>query len=74
VSRLPKSTLTDFQKGDAVMIVSTEGTTSGGVTAIMLLGGVEPILAASPAGNQAMTLSPWNIGGGAGGDAGDANP
>jgi hypothetical protein len=70
VSRLPKSTLADFQKGEAVMIVSTEGTTSGGVTAIMLLGGVEPILAASPA-SQAMTLSPWNIGG-AGGDAGDA--
>ena len=73
VSRLPKGTLADFQKGDAVMIVSTEGTTAGGVTAIMLLGGVEPILAASPSGNQAMTLSPWNIGGG-GGDAGDAGP
>jgi hypothetical protein len=72
VSRLPKGTLADFQKGDAVMIVSTEGTTAGGVTAIMLLGGVEPILAASPSGNQAMTLSPWNIGGG--GDAGDAGP
>jgi hypothetical protein len=55
------------------MIVSTEGTASGGVTAITLLAGVEPILQASPGGAQAMTLSPWNIGG-AGGEAGDANP
>jgi hypothetical protein len=70
VSRLPAAQLTDFQKGDAVMIVSTEGTSSGGVTAITMLGGVEPILA-SPSGQQAaMNLSPWNIGGGGGGDEG----
>jgi hypothetical protein len=74
LSRLPKSSLADLQKGDAVMIVSTEGTASGGVTAITLLGGVEPILQASPGGEQAMTLSPWNIGGGAGDQAGEANP
>jgi Domain of unknown function (DUF5666) len=73
LNRLPKASLADLQKGDAVMIVSTEGTTSGGVTAITLLAGVEPILQASPGGAQAMTLSPWNIGG-AGGEAGDANP
>ena len=73
LNRLPKATLADLQKGDAVMIVSTEGTASGGVTAITLLAGVEPILQASPTGAQAMTLSPWNIGG-AGGEAGDANP
>jgi hypothetical protein len=73
LNRLPKATLADLQKGDAVMIVSTEGTASGGVTAITLLAGVEPILQASPTGAQAMTLSPWNIGGAAG-EAGDANP
>jgi Domain of unknown function (DUF5666) len=73
LNRLPKASLADLQKGDAVMIVSTEGTASGGVTAITLLAGVEPILQASPGGAQAMTLSPWNIGG-AGGEAGDANP
>jgi hypothetical protein len=72
LNRLPKASLADLQKGDAVMIVSTEGTASG-VTAITLLAGVEPILQASPGGAQAMTLSPWNIGG-AGGEAGDANP
>ena len=73
VDRMPPSTLTDFQKGDAVMIVSTEGTDSGAVTAITLLGGVEPILAATPKGGQPMTLSPWSLGGGGeagGGDTG----
>ena len=68
VNRLPAATLSDFQKGDAVMVVSTQGTDSGGVTAITLLGGVEAILAAAPAGNasQAMTLSPWSLGAPAG--------
>jgi hypothetical protein len=63
LTRLPPSTLTDFQKGDAVMIVSTEGTASAGVTAITLLGGVEPILEASPNQASQVLLSPWTIGG-----------
>ena len=77
VNRLPASTLADFQKGDAVMVVSTQGTDAGGVTAITMLGGVEAILAAAPAGNaaQAMTLSPWSLGGGAPtGDVSGGNP
>jgi hypothetical protein len=68
VSRMPPAKLADLQKGEAVMIVTTEGTAAGGVTAIMLVGGVEPILA-SPEGAQ-QTLSPWNLGG----DGGDAAP
>ena len=67
LSRMPPAGLSDLQKGDAVMIVSTEGSDSGAVTAITLLAGVEPILQASPAG-QMMTLSPWSLGGGGGGD------
>lgn len=58
---LPPATLLDLQKGEAVMIVSTEGAVPGEVTAITLLGGVEPILEA-PSGAQAMTLSPWSLG------------
>jgi len=76
VNRLPASTLADFQKGDAIMVVSTQGTDADGVTAITILGGVEAILAAAPAGNaaQAMMLSPWTLGGGApGGDASGGN-
>jgi hypothetical protein len=72
VNRLPATAITDFQKGDAVLVVSTQGTDAG-VTAITLLGGVEAILAAAPAGvsgGQAMTLSPWSLGGAPGGDAG----
>ncbi len=63
VNRMPAATLADFKKDEAVMIVATEGTTSGQATAITVLGGVEPILAAAPAGAQAMTLSPWSLGG-----------
>ncbi len=62
LNRMPPATLADFQKGDAVMVVSTEGASSGDVTAITLVGGVEPILAAAPSGSQAMTLSPWSLG------------
>src|SRR5271156_5875188 len=77
VNRLPTATLADFQKGGAGMVVSTQGTDAGGVTAITMLGGVEAILAAAPAGNasQAMLLSPWSLGGGAPtGDASGGNP
>jgi len=67
VNRMPAAKLADLQKGDAVMIVSTQSTTADEVTAIELVGGVEPILAASSSGSE-MTLSPWNLGGGAEGD------
>jgi len=63
--RMPTVSLADFKKGDAVMIVATEGTVSSQPTAITLLSGVEPILSASPgSGRAAMLLSPWNLGGG----------
>ena len=61
LSRLPAVTVSDFQKGDAVILVSTQGTDAE-VTAITLVGGVEPILTAAP-GSQAMVLSPWSLSG-----------
>jgi co-chaperonin GroES (HSP10) len=64
LSRMPPSTLSDLQKGDVVMIVSTEGDSSGTVQAITLLAGVEPILTAAPNATQAMMLSPWSLGSG----------
>jgi len=66
VSRLPTSTLPDLnlQKGDAVVILATEGTPSNPPTVITLLSGVDPILQASPSGSQAMMLAPWSLGGG----------
>jgi hypothetical protein len=66
LSRMPVSKLADLQKGDAVMIVSTQGADSGAVTAITLLAGVEPILTASPSRNGAMLLSPWTLSGSSG--------
>jgi hypothetical protein len=71
---MPAVTLTDLQKGDAVMIVTTQGTANTEPTAITLLSGVEPILSASPNSTRAaMLLSPWNLGG-AGADAAGATP
>jgi co-chaperonin GroES (HSP10) len=65
VSRLPNKTIADLKAGDAVMIVASQpDASSTTVTAVTLLSGVEPILAAAP-GAPSMTLSPWNIGGGA---------
>ena len=64
LSRLPASALGDFQKGDAVMIVATTGQSDSAVVAITVLGGVEPLLQASPQG-QVSILTPWTMGTGA---------
>ncbi len=68
LARLPANTLADFQKGDAVMIVATSGQKESQATAITMLGGVEPILQASPQG--ASILTPWSLNNGGGADAG----
>jgi hypothetical protein len=69
IATQPATSLAELQKGDAVMIVTTEGTDTSGVTAITLLAGVEPILQASPNG-QSSLLSAWSLGAAPGGDAG----
>jgi hypothetical protein len=69
---MPAIAISDLNKGDAVMLVATEGTSTSGPTAIKLIAGVEPILSAAPAGaGAAMILSPWNLSAGesAGGDS-----
>jgi Domain of unknown function (DUF5666) len=68
ISRVPMAVLAELQKGDAVMIVATPGTEDGGVTAITLLAGVEPILQAAPNSGQSI-LTPWSLSGAPGGDA-----
>jgi hypothetical protein len=63
LSRMPTVAISDLQKGDAVMLVATEGGPTSAPTAITLLSGVEPILTAAPSGAAAATiLSPWNLG------------
>lgn len=69
LNRMPAVTLDDLHKGDAVLIVATQGTTTTSGTAITLLSGVEPILQAAPSGSEAMMLAPWSLGGVPGGDA-----
>jgi len=61
LSRLPNTALTDLQKGEVVMILSTEGKDSSAVTAITLLAGVEPILTAAPSRAASSLLSPWTL-------------
>lgn len=68
VNRLPQGTLADLHPGEALIIVASQPeATKDSFTAITLLSGVEPILAATPKGEASMTLSPWSLGGGADG-------
>ncbi len=65
--------VSDLQKGNAVILVATEGNSASGPTAITLLAGVEAILTAPAGGKPASSiLSPWNLGASAGG-GGDAS-
>ena len=64
IARMPAATLSDLQKGEAVMVVTTQGNGKDPLTVVTLLGGVEPILRSSTKGAQDMILSPWSLGGG----------
>jgi Domain of unknown function (DUF5666) len=66
LSRLPAIKIADLQKGDAVVILATEGVNSDTLTSIKLLAGVEAILTASPNQSASTLLSPWSLGSGAG--------
>jgi len=69
IARLPAATIDDLKKGDAVMILSTQGSAVQPAVAITLLGGVEPLLTASPAGTGAQSfLTPWSLASAPGGD------
>ncbi len=63
LARLPQVPLSELQKGDALMIVTTQGNGTT-VSALTLLAGVEPILTAP---NAQSILSPWNLGNNAAG-------
>ena len=61
LNRMPAVTLSQLQKGDALMIVATEGTPQSPSTVIVLLSGVEPILTAASPSAATTILSPWNL-------------
>ncbi len=58
LSRAPVIQFADLKKGDAIMVVSTDG--AADVTAITLVSGVEPLLEA-PAASQSL-LNNWSMG------------
>jgi hypothetical protein len=68
LQRTPALELSDLHKGDAIMIVATQGTPEA-ATAVTLLAGVEPIFTASPSASQSLFSASWNLGGGGGTDA-----
>jgi hypothetical protein len=71
LNRMPPVAVSDLQKGDAVILLTTEGSAASAPKAITLLTGVEPILSASPLDNRAaMSLSPWSLAA----PAGDSGP
>ena len=71
INRLPQRSLGDLHVGEALIVVaSTESVGSNNLTAVTLLSGVEPILAATPKGEASMTLSPWSLSGATDGGGG----
>jgi hypothetical protein len=72
LNRMPGVQLNQLQKGDAVMIVATEGTADSPLQVIILLSGVEPILTAASPSTASTILSPWNLPTGGNMGTGDA--
>ena len=72
LENMPAITLADFKRGEPIVIFSSEGMNPSEVTAIFILTGVEPILAAQPKGGSGLNLGSWNLelGGGGGGEGG----
>ena len=73
LEHMPAFTLSDLKPGEPLIVVTTLGAKPSEVTAITLLTGVEPILAARPKGSSEMDLGSWSglggIGGGGGAEA-----
>jgi hypothetical protein len=65
LERMPVMPLSDLKAGDALIISSTKGADPGSLTAITLVAGVEPFLAAAPRSNSgAVNLGAWSFDGG----------
>jgi TusA-related sulfurtransferase len=62
LGRAPRLALGELKPGERLIVVSTEGAKSSEVTAIVVLAGVEPILATQPKGSSHVVLGPWNMG------------
>lgn len=69
IERAPALAITEIKSGEPLIVLSTEGTKSAEVTAILVLAGVEPIVAARSQGSGQVAIGPWSMGKGAGDDA-----
>ncbi|GAC1653651.1 MAG: hypothetical protein NVS9B15_14370 [Acidobacteriaceae bacterium] len=67
LSRTPTFQIADLKKGDALLIVATEGGRG-----VALISGVEPLLTAAPSASAVNLLANWNLNGQPAGDAGGA--
>jgi hypothetical protein len=61
LDRLPKATLSEINKGDALMIASMAGTDAGSLVATSVIAGVEPIFTAAPQGNRQQMMGNWSL-------------
>ncbi|HEV2691050.1 MAG TPA: hypothetical protein VGV35_20985 [Bryobacteraceae bacterium] len=61
----PQLTLAELKKGDALIISSAKAADGAALTAISLVAGVEPFLAAAPRTAGQVDLGSWNLGVGA---------
>jgi hypothetical protein len=61
LDRMPAFPFSELKPGDALIVAATQSSDPGRITAITVLAGVEPILAAAPAGGRQMALGNWNL-------------
>ena len=64
LERMPALALTELKPGDALIISSSKGPDASRITAITLVAGVEPFLAAAPRTAGVINLGAWNLDGG----------
>lgn len=69
IERVPLLSVGEIKSGEPLIVLSTEGAQPSEVTAILVLAGVEPILAARPKGSEQVVIGPWSLGKGNGEDA-----
>lgn len=60
LERMPALSLGELKRGDAIIVSSTAGAEPSRLTAIVLLGGVEALLASAPQGERLMGGT-WNL-------------
>lgn len=61
LERMPPLMLEDLRPGDALIVSSSKGTDPSSITAITLVAGVEPFLAAAPKTAGVVNLGAWNL-------------